>query len=112
MNTDEHNNRYSNYTKKIPVDENYYDDIIFEKIPDNTIVGKYIDFSENVGRYHQNLYHIDTDRNDKKITKVFGYASLDRQMKEVNIGDILEIKYVRYNTDKNYHEFKVSKLYY
>ncbi len=112
MNSDEHNNRYSNYTKKIPVDENYYDDILFEKIPGNKIVGKYIDLSENVGRYHQNLYHIDSDRPDNKITKIFGYASLDRQMKEVNIGDVLEIEYVKFHIDKNYHEFKVSKLYY
>ncbi len=43
-------------------------------------------------------------------TKKFGCASLDRQMKELHTLDILEIKYLRKNTIKDYHEYKVSKI--
>ena len=90
---------------KIPVDE----ENIFEKIPENKVTGKYIDFKENVGKYHQNLYFIES-LEDQKITKLFGYKSLDRQMKLLNLNDLVEIEYIRFNSDRNYHEYKVSKL--
>lgn len=96
--------------KKIAVDELYYNENIFEKITGNKVTGKYIDVKEDVGKYHQNLYFIESLDSDKKITKLFGYSSLDRQMKLVNIGEIVEVEYIRYNSNKNYHEYKVSKL--
>lgn len=106
--------KYTNYVRKIPIDKPKYDGDIFEKIPHNKVIGKYIDVLENVGRYNQNMYIIDSDRTDGLFDKIFGYASLDRQMKEVNIGDIIEIEYIGLNNRnlKEYHEFKVSKVYY
>ena len=76
--------KYTNYVRKIPIDKPKYDGDIFEKIPHNKVIGKYIDVLENVGRYNQNMYIIDSDRTDGLFDKIFGYASLDRQMKEVN----------------------------
>lgn len=107
-------NKYTNYSKKIPIDKPKYDGDIFEKIPHNKVIGKFVDVLENVGRYNQNMYIIDSDRTDGLFDKVFGYTSLDRQMKEVNIDDIIEIEYIglKKNGIKEYHEFKVSKLYY
>ena len=102
-------NKYTNYTKKESVDD---EDDVFEKIPGNIIRGTYLEKLENVGMYNYNLYIIDSDRLDNKHDKIFGCKSLDRQMKEVNIGDKLEIEYVEYNDKKNYHVYKVSKLYF
>lgn len=101
-------NRLADY-EKIAVDELYSNDNIFEKIPNNKVTGKYIDIKEDVGKYHQNLYFIESLDADKKITKLFGYSSLDRQMKLLKLDDIIEVEYIRYNSTKNYHEYKVSK---
>ena len=86
--------KYSNFVKKVPIDKERYNGDIFEKIVGNTVIGKYVDVLEDVGRYQQNLYIIDSDRLDEKFDKLFGCKSLDRQMSEVNIGDIIEIEYL------------------
>lgn len=106
--------KYSNFVKKVPIDKERYNGDIFEKIVGNTVIGKYVDVLEDVGRYQQNLYIIDSDRLDEKFDKLFGCKSLDRQMSEVNIGDIIEIEYLgkKITNQKEYHEYKVSRVYF
>lgn len=104
--------KYSNYTKLDPIDKPKYDGDIFEKVKGNKIIGKYVDKLSDVGKYHQDLYIFDTDRLDKKFDKIFSCVSMDRQMEKVNIGDIVEVEYLNYNENGNYHEFKISKVYF
>lgn len=105
-------NKYGNYIRKEPVDSISYNGDIFEKVSGNKVIGEYVDKVENVGKYGYDMYIIDSDRLDKKYDKIFSCKSLDRQMKEVSIGDIIEVEYVEYNEKKNYHVYKVSKVYY
>lgn len=104
--------KYNNYSKKIPVDKPIYDGEIFERIEGNSFIGKYVDKLENVGKYGSSIYIFESDRLDGKFDKVFSCAVLDRQMKEVDIGEIVEIKYIGYDESKNYHEYKVSRIIY
>lgn len=106
-------NKYSNYTKKKPIDKPSYEGDIMEKIEGNKIIGKYIDKISNAGIYGDDLYIFDTDRIDRKYDKIYSCTVLDRQMKECKIGDILEIEYVKHHHDKfkDYHVYKVSKCF-
>lgn len=104
--------KYRNYIKKEPIDKPNYDGDIFEKIEGNKIQGKYVDKIEHIGKYGSSMYIFDTDRLDKKFDKIYSCAVLDRQMKAVNIGDILEVEYIGFDASKNYHEYKVSRLFY
>lgn len=103
-------NKYSTYTERTSIDKEYYEGDIWNAKEGEKLIGKYIDVLHDVGKYKQNMYIIDTDRIDKKYDKIFGCTTLDRQMKEVHINDILEIKYEGQKGNKNYHEFKVSIL--
>ena len=105
-------NKYDKYTNKIPVDKGRYSGEIFEKRIGNKVKGKLIDVLDNVGRYGYKLYIIDGDRLDGKHDKIFGCKSLDRQMKNILIGDIIEVEYLgkKVTQFKQYHEFEVSKF--
>ncbi len=106
--------KYLNFIKKVPIDKDRYVGDIFKKVVGNKVIGKYVDVLEDVGRYQQKMYIIDSDRLDEKYDKIFGCKSLDRQMSEILIGDIIEIEYLgkKVTSQKEYHEYKVSRLYY
>lgn len=106
-------NKFNEYILKEPIDATFYDGEIWNPSINESIVGEYIAVLTDVGRYNQNMYIIDTDRLDGKYDKLFGYASLDRQMKEIKPHTIIEIKYTGYiqkQGTNGYHEYKVSKL--
>ena len=102
--------KYAEYTNKEPVDRKYYDGEIWNPSVNGKIVGKYIDCLENVGRYKQKMYIIDSDRLDNKFDKIFGCTSLDRQMKKIEKSTVIEIEYLGKNDAKNYHEYRISRL--
>lgn len=107
-------NKFEEYTIEDPVDSEFYSGEIWNPSEnDNKLTGKFIDVLEDVGRYQQKMYILDTDRLDGKYDKVFGYTSLDRQMKEITIGTVIKIEYLGKKTGKNqniYNEYKVSRL--
>lgn len=102
--------KYNEYTVKDPVDQSYYDGEIWNPKPNETLVGMYVDCLSDVGRFNQRMYIIDSDRLDGMYDKIFGCTSLDRQMKEIEPSSVIEILYIGKNQEKNYHEYKVSRL--
>ena len=103
-------NKFKEYTIKEPVDKPYYDGDIWNPIAGEILIGEYIDCQENAGKYNQKLYIIDTDRIDGRCDKIFGCATLDRQMSKIEKGTVIEIHYIGKNIEQNYHEYKISKL--
>lgn len=103
-------NKFNEYTIKEPIDQEYYDGEIWNPVPNESLVGIYVDCLSDVGKFNQRMYIIDGDRLDEKYDKIFGCTSLDRQMKEIEKGTIIEIKYIGKNQEKGYHEYKISRL--
>lgn len=103
-------NKFNEYIIKEPVDREYYDGEIWNPVPNESLVGSYVDCISGVGKFNQNMYVIDSDRIDGKFDKIFGCTSLDRQMKEIGKGSIIEINYVGKNQEKGYHEYQISRL--
>jgi len=102
--------KFKEYTMKQPVDTPYYDGDIWSPRVGETIIGEYITCLDSMGRYNQKLYVIDTDRLDERYDKIFGCATLDRQMSKIDPNTVIEIMYLGKNNERNYHEYKVSKL--
>lgn len=103
-------NKYNDYTIKEPIDQEYYDGEVWNPEPNETLIGMYVDAISNVGQYKQMMYIIDSDRVDGLFDKIFGCTSLDRQMKEIEPNTVVEIKYLGKNQEKNYHEYRISRL--
>jgi len=103
-------NKFDEYTVKEPVDQEYYSGEIWNPIPNERLIGRYIDSLSNVGKFNQTMYIIDGNRLDGMYDKIFGCTSLDRQMKEIAANEVIEIKYIGKNHEKGYHEYQVSRL--
>ena len=102
--------KFKEYTMKQPVDTPYYDGDIWNPNIGEKIIGEYITCLNSMGKYNQKLYVIDTDRLDERYDKIFGCATLDRQMSKIHPNTVIEIRYLGKNNERNYHEYKVSKL--
>lgn len=102
--------KFAEYTVKEPVDQEFYDGEIWNPKPNESLVGIYVDALTDVGKYNQIMYVIDGDRLDGMYDKIFGCKSLDRQMAEIDKGTVIEIKYIGKNQEKNYHEYRISRL--
>lgn len=102
--------KFNEYTIKEPVDQEFYDGEIWNPKPNESLVGIYVDALSDVGKYNQIMYVIDGDRLDGMYDKIFGCTSLDRQMAEIDKGTVIEIKYIGKNQEKNYHEYRISRL--
>ena len=102
--------KFAEYTVKDPVDQEFYDGEIWNPKPNESLVGIYVDALTDVGKYNQIMYVIDGDRLDGMYDKIFGCKSLDRQMAEIDKGTVIEIKYIGKNQEKNYHEYRISRL--
>lgn len=102
--------KFAEYTVKEPVDQEFYDGEIWNPKPNESLVGIYVDALTDVGKYNQIMYVIDGDRLDGMYDKIFGCKSPDRQMAEIDKGTVIEIKYIGKNQEKNYHEYRISRL--
>ena len=72
----------------------------------------YVDKFDEVGKYKKPMYIIDSDRLDGNYDKVFGCKALSRQMEEIEIGTIIEIKYYGKidGKENTYHKYQVNRL--
>lgn len=77
----------------------------FQKDGD-TIEGKYVGKRQGIGKYKKNVYQIETANG---VYDVWGSTVLDRKMGEVEIGQLVRIKYMGTAKGKGgeYHDWSV-----
>lgn len=78
--------------------------------PGDTIEGKLLEKKFDVGRWDHNLYVI--ERSDGTCRDVWGCYRLDKKMNEIEVGDIIRIRYkgeIIKNDGNSMYDFDVLK---
>lgn len=74
-----------------------------------SVAGKYLSMSQEVGENNANVYNIETEDGIKSI---WGTTVLDQKMSLLKIGDDIKIIYlgkVKPEKGKTYHDYKIQK---